>query len=271
MSHEGDSNINDMWRPWNDPRYFGKVIRELEIWGRSEIIQTTALMRSAEILRRILETWGYLSFCRQWKAPVTNCAKKTNKLVNSNYRKAQSGINSWRKRLGEVKIQWELLQDNSFSSLQFIIAIILLHYIPIPDIGIMIKVFVNGPGDLGSIPGRVIPKSQKWYLMPPCLTLSIIRYRSRVKWDSPGKGVSPSLTLRGSSYWKGSLRVNLDLGRQLYWLTFQKNKKEQTDLKNFKRGGYFLHIFTKPSTRVGCDPWLIFKQNLTGLKSVVPF
>ena len=46
------------------------------------------------------------------------------------------------------------------------------------DIGIMVRVFANGQGNLGSIPGRVIPKTQKWYLMPPCLTLSIIRYGS---------------------------------------------------------------------------------------------
>ena len=32
---------------------------------------------------------------------------------------------------------------------------------------------------------------KKWYLMPPCLTLSIIRYGSRVKWSNPGKGVAP--------------------------------------------------------------------------------
>ena len=35
---------------------------------------------------------------------------------------------------------------------------------------------------------------KKWYLMPFCLTLSIIRYRSRVKWSNPGKGVAPSPT-----------------------------------------------------------------------------
>ena len=29
--------------------------------------------------------------------------------------------------------------------------------------------------------GRVILKTQKWYFMPPCLTLSIIRYGLRVK------------------------------------------------------------------------------------------
>ena len=45
----------------------------------------------------------------------------------------------------------------------------------------MYIVFANGPGDLGSIPGPVIPKTPKWYLMPPCLTLSIIRFGSRVK------------------------------------------------------------------------------------------
>ena len=32
---------------------------------------------------------------------------------------------------------------------------------------------------------------KKWYLMPPCLTLSIIRYGSRVKWSNPGKRVAP--------------------------------------------------------------------------------
>ena len=34
----------------------------------------------------------------------------------------------------------------------------------IPDIGIMVRVFANGPGDLSSIPGRVIPKTQKMVL-----------------------------------------------------------------------------------------------------------
>ena len=39
----------------------------------------------------------------------------------------------------------------------------------------MSRVLTNGPGDQCSIPGRVIPKTQKWYLMPPCLVLSTIR------------------------------------------------------------------------------------------------
>ena len=46
-------------------------------------------------------------------------------------------------------------------------------------IGQMSKVFANGPGDRSSIQSQVIPKTKKWYLMLPCLTLRIIRYGSR--------------------------------------------------------------------------------------------
>ena len=43
------------------------------------------------------------------------------------------------------------------------------------------RVFTNGSGDWGSIQGRFIPKTQTWYLMSPCLILSIIKYGSIVK------------------------------------------------------------------------------------------
>ena len=56
-----------------------------------------------------------------------------------------------------------------------------------------------------------------WYLMPLRLTLNFIRSGSRVKWSNPGNGVAPSPTLWCSSYCKGSLRVALDWGRQLYF------------------------------------------------------
>ena len=57
---------------------------------------------------------------------------------------------------------------------------------------------------------------KKWYLMPPCLTLSNIRYVSRVKWSNPGKGVAPFPTPQCSSYWNGSFWVALNYSRQLY-------------------------------------------------------
>ena len=55
---------------------FGKVtngllkgLEDLEVGGRVETIQTTALLRTARIQRRVLETWGdLLSLRLQWKA-----------------------------------------------------------------------------------------------------------------------------------------------------------------------------------------------------------
>ena len=61
---------------------------------------------------------------------------------------------------------------------------------------------------------------QKLYLIPPCLTLSNIRCLLRVKWSKLGKGIAPSPTPWCSSYWKGSLLVTLNNGRQLYLLTY---------------------------------------------------
>ena len=79
-------------------------------------------------------------------------------------------------------------------------------YIPLyQPICLLGRVFTNCPANWGSISGRVIPKTQQLWLISPCLTLSIIRYGSRVKWSNQGKGVTPSLIPLCSSYWKGSL------------------------------------------------------------------
>ena len=45
-----------------------KGLADLEVGGRVETIQTTALLRTIRILRRVLETWGdLLSLKLQWK------------------------------------------------------------------------------------------------------------------------------------------------------------------------------------------------------------
>ena len=45
-----------------------KGVEDTEVGGRVETIQTTALLRTARILRRVLETWGDLvSLKLQWK------------------------------------------------------------------------------------------------------------------------------------------------------------------------------------------------------------
>ena len=51
--------------------------------------------------------------------------------------------------------------------------------------------------------------SKKWYLMPPCLTLSIIRYESRAKWSNLKRASSSPIPWCWC-YWKGSLRVALN-------------------------------------------------------------
>ena len=46
-----------------------KSLEDLEVGSRVETIQTTALLKTAKILRRVLETWGdLLSLNIQWKS-----------------------------------------------------------------------------------------------------------------------------------------------------------------------------------------------------------
>ena len=48
-------------------------------------------------------------------------------------------------------------------------------------IGLMSRVFANGPGDQGSIPGRVIPKTQKTVLDAALLNIQHYKVRSKGK------------------------------------------------------------------------------------------
>ena len=75
----------------------------------------------------------------------------------------------------------------------------------------------NGPGDLGSIPGRVIPKTQKMVLDASLLSTQHYKVRIKGKVEQSREGVAPSTTPWCSSYQKGSLPVTLDYGRQLYF------------------------------------------------------
>ena len=54
------------------------------------------------------------------------------------------------------------------------------------------RVFPNGPGDGDSIPGQVIPKTQKMVL--DAVLLNTQHYK--VKWSNPGNGVAFSPTPR---------------------------------------------------------------------------
>ena len=95
----------------------------------------------------------------------------------------------------------------------------MINYI-VSDIGLAVRVFANGPGDLGSIPGRVIPKTQKMVLDASLLNTQHYKVRIKGKVEQSREGVAPSPTPWCSSYRKGSLRVTLDYGRQLYFYLY---------------------------------------------------
>ena len=66
----------------------------------------------------------------------------------------------------------------------------------------MVRVFANGPEDLSSIPGRVIPKTQKMVLDASLLNTQQYKVGIKGKVEQPRKGVAPP-TPRCSSYRKG--------------------------------------------------------------------
>ena len=61
---------------------------------------------------------------------------------------------------------------------------------------------------------------KKWYLIPPWLTLKHYKVWIKGKVEQSRKGVVPSPTPWCSSYRKGSFRVTLDYGHQLYFTTY---------------------------------------------------
>ena len=60
MEHEGDNNTNRDWCFGTVNKGLLKGLEDLEVGGRVETIQTPALLRTARILRRVLETFGDL-------------------------------------------------------------------------------------------------------------------------------------------------------------------------------------------------------------------
>ena len=57
----------------------------------------------------------------------------------------------------------------------------------LPDIGLAVSVFANGLGDLGSIPGRVIPKTQKMVLDASLLNTQYYKVRIKGKVEQSGE------------------------------------------------------------------------------------
>ena len=67
-------------------------------------------------------------------------------------------------------------------------------------IGLISGVFGNGPEDQGSIPGRVIPKTQKMVLNAFLLNIQYYKARIKGKMKESRELVTPSSTPRCNSY-----------------------------------------------------------------------
>ena len=68
MEHEGDNYTNCNWYVWNNNKRITKGTGGLGSWRTSGNLETTTLLRTPRILRRVLETWGnLLSLKLHWK------------------------------------------------------------------------------------------------------------------------------------------------------------------------------------------------------------
>ena len=70
VEHESDGYTNSNWCSWYSYYiiWLVKELEYLEIRGRVETTQTTALLRSTRIIIRVLESWGdLLSLKLQWE------------------------------------------------------------------------------------------------------------------------------------------------------------------------------------------------------------
>ena len=68
------------------------------------------------------------------------------------------------------------------------------------DIGLMSRVFSNGSGDRGSIPGRVIPKTKKMVLDTTLLSTQHYKVRIKGKVEQSSEWSSALPYIRCSSY-----------------------------------------------------------------------
>ena len=93
-------------------------------------------------------------------------------------------------------------------------------------------------------------KLKIWYLIPPCLTLSIIRYVSRVKLSNPMEGVAPSPTPRCHSFCKGCLQLALDYGRKFYFYIYETNHSHFEQIKFLKLMDMLNQLYTHTHTYI---------------------
>ena len=155
-----------------------------------------------------------------WMIKISRKADKSNTYNGSN---ANISFFINRRTLSEsdeflLLIKKDTLQHKTVVSISFIhfstyFDHIYIYIYILPDIGLAVRVFANGPGDLGSIPGRVISKTQKMVLDASLLNTQHYKVRIKGKVEQSRERSSALPYTWCSSYRKGSLRDTLDYGR----------------------------------------------------------
>ena len=79
MEHEGDNYTICDCAFGTVTKGLLKGLEDLEVGNRVESIQTIALLKTARILRRVLETWGdLLSLNLQWNTIILRWCENSN-------------------------------------------------------------------------------------------------------------------------------------------------------------------------------------------------
>ena len=91
------------------------------------------------------------------------------------------------KRTRQDRYRW----GSEFKAIKVVLLLTTTYY---PDIDLAVRMFPMAREIWVKSQVESYQRLKKLYLMSSCLTLSIIRFRSRVKWSNPRKGVAPSPT-----------------------------------------------------------------------------
>ena len=105
------------------------------------------------------------------------------------------------------------------------------------------RVFANSPGDMGSIPGRVILKILKMVLDTSLLNTQYYKVRIKGKVEQSRERSNALPPPRCSSYSKGSLQVTLDSRETTLLFLYFTHSKKSLFINDF-HVLYFTHLKT---------------------------
>ena len=138
--------------------------------------------------QKFLEQSGYgilINCVFTFHGPFWHSCRTEMKMINVRFEAelplSSAWRNAWRAQLSTWPVLFQTIQFSISTQFQCQKAVLFeTIQLSISTLGLEIRVFANGPGwDLGSIPGRVIPKTQKMVLDASLLNTQ--HYKVRIK------------------------------------------------------------------------------------------